>query len=310
MDYEGQICRPPMERASFMLPVMVGCSYNACKFCNLFRSVKSRRLPLEQIQNELLRVKNLGGDLKTVFLGDGTAFGLPTAELLSILKLIRKIFPNCTSVNMDARVKNILDKSDSELKLLQENGVDYLYIGVETGLDDVLAFMQKGHTICDAKLAIARLKKAGLNFGAHIMTGIAGKGRGQENAKSLAEFFYKTKPSRIINFSLFLHEETLLGREIKNGNFLPATELENLQEEKTLIELLSKNGFTTNYDGLHDFIGFRVRGLLPQNKTQMLAKLETKITELKKTPAIYSFVRGECTIGVLEKTFNQEKVWG
>lgn len=38
MDYEGQICRAPMERSSFMLPVMVGCSYNQCKFCNLFRA--------------------------------------------------------------------------------------------------------------------------------------------------------------------------------------------------------------------------------------------------------------------------------
>lgn len=310
MDYDGQICRPPMERSSFMLPVMVGCSYNACKFCNLFRSVKSMALPFEKIRAELLRVKNLGADLKTIFLGDGTAFGLKTEKLISVLELIREIFPNCKSINMDARVQNILDKSDDELKLLREHGVDYLYIGIETGLDDVLAFMQKGHTICEAENAVARLKKVGLNFGAHIMTGIAGRGRGEENAKSLAEFFYKTKPSRIINFSLFLHEEVPLGIEIQNGNFMPATELENLQEEKTLIELLAKGGFVINYDGLHDFIRFRVRGVLPQNKTQMLAKLHTKINGLEKTPAIYSFVRGECTVGALEKIFDSEKIWG
>lgn len=55
MDYEGQICRAPMERSSFMLPVMVGCSYNQCKFCNLFRHLKYRELPMEQIEAELKR---------------------------------------------------------------------------------------------------------------------------------------------------------------------------------------------------------------------------------------------------------------
>ena len=81
MEYEGRICRAPMERASFMLPVMVGCSYNKCKFCNLFRRLKYRELPLEQIEAELLRVKRLGGSPKTVFLGDGSAFDLHTTRL-------------------------------------------------------------------------------------------------------------------------------------------------------------------------------------------------------------------------------------
>ena len=58
MEYEGRICRAPMERASYMLPVMVGCSYNKCKFCNLFRDLKYRELPLEQVEEELQRVKN------------------------------------------------------------------------------------------------------------------------------------------------------------------------------------------------------------------------------------------------------------
>ena len=73
MNYEGQICRAPMERASFMLPVMVGCSYNRCKFCNLFRHLKYRELPMEQIEEELKRVAELGGNPKKIFLGDGNA---------------------------------------------------------------------------------------------------------------------------------------------------------------------------------------------------------------------------------------------
>ena len=75
MIYEGQICRGPMERSSFMLPVAVGCSYNRCRFCNLFKHLKYRQLPMEQVEEEILRVQALGGDPETVFLGDGNAFG-------------------------------------------------------------------------------------------------------------------------------------------------------------------------------------------------------------------------------------------
>ena len=73
MQYEGQICRPPMERASYMLPVAVGCSYNACTFCTLFKHLTYRQLPREQIEEELCRVSAAGGNPKTVFLGDGNA---------------------------------------------------------------------------------------------------------------------------------------------------------------------------------------------------------------------------------------------
>lgn len=78
MEYEGQICRAPMERGSFMLPVMVGCSYNQCRFCMLFKHLRFRLLPLEQIEGELQRVQAAGGRPEKIFLGDGNAFDLET----------------------------------------------------------------------------------------------------------------------------------------------------------------------------------------------------------------------------------------
>ena len=116
MNYEGQICRGPMERSSYMLPVAVGCSYNRCKFCTLFRHLKYRELPMEQIEAELERVRNLGGNPKHVFLGDGNAFGLDTGRLLKITDLIHRYFPDCCAINMDATVTNIRAKSQEELQ--------------------------------------------------------------------------------------------------------------------------------------------------------------------------------------------------
>ena len=114
MDYEGQICRAPMERGSYMLPVRVGCSYNRCSFCNLFRHVKSRVLPLEEIEKELHRVKCLGGHPKKIFLGDGNAFDLNSDRLFEILEMIDHYFPGQREINADATVTGVLAKMLAE----------------------------------------------------------------------------------------------------------------------------------------------------------------------------------------------------
>lgn len=292
MDYEGQICRSPMERSAFMLPIAVGCSYNACKFCTLFKHLKYRELPMEEIEAELIRVKEVGGNPKRVFLGDGNACGVATEKLLKILELVHQYFPNCEGVNMDATVTNIQEKSDEELKALKEAGVDQLYLGIETGLDDVLTFMCKDHNLEDVYAAIERLHKFGLDYDAHMMTGIAGKGRGMENAKAIAEFYNRTNPRKIVNFSLFLHKEAPLYRDVEKGTFVPADELENMMEERRLLELLDVKD--VEYDGFHDFVKVRTRGTLPDDREKMIAKLDKAIEEFKEKDPIYAYVSGCC----------------
>lgn len=288
MEYEGQICRPPMERASFMLAVSVGCAYNRCKFCNLFKHLKYRELPMEQIEAELMRVKAANGDPKRVFLGDGNAFGRETKQLLEILGMIRRYFPSCQAVNTDATVTDIGKKTDEDLLRLKEAGLCRLYLGIESGLDDVLGFMEKDHNLEQAYREIDRVKSAGLVYNAHIMTGIAGAGRGMENAEKTAEFFNRTRPERITNFSLFLDRCTLLFEEIRNGRFSPADELENLREERLLLELLEADDLI--YDGFHDYIEFRVKGVLPGDRGRMLAKLDQAIDRMEKRERLVAFV--------------------
>ena len=285
MQYEGQICRPPMERASYMLPVAVGCSYNACTFCTLFKHLSYRELPREQIEAEMQRVAAAGGNPKTIFLGDGNAFGLATEQLLWILERIHHYFPGCEKVNMDATVTNLSQKSDAELKLLAEQGVSKLYLGIESGLDDVLAFMRKDHNLQQAYEQIDRLQKAGMVFCAHMMTGIAGKGRGIENAEATAEFFNRTKPARVINFSIFHHKRAPLYRDIEAGRYVPADEQENLREERRLLELLDVPNL--EYDGFHDVvIEQRFRGTLPRDREKILAQLDKTIAYWETQPPV------------------------
>lgn len=275
MNYEGQICRPPMERASFMLPVEVGCSYNSCRFCTLFKHLKFRELPMSDVEAELQRVKNLGGHPKRIFLGDGNPFGLSTEHLLDILKLIHSYFPDCREINMDATVTNISEKSDEELRRLHEEGIQELYLGIESGMDELLRYMKKDHTVEEAYEQIARLKQAGLIYNAHLMLGLAGAGRGLENAERTAEFINRTGPKRIINFTIFHHESAPLYRDVEAGIFVPSGELENLLEERKLLQLLQVP--IESYDGFHDHIEVRTRGRLPEDRSRMLAHLEDAI---------------------------------
>ena len=135
------------------------------------------------------------------------------------------------------------------------------------------------------------MQQAGLVFNAHIMTGIAGRGRGMENAEKTAEFFNRTRPERITNFSLFLHRRAPLYQDYQTGRFVPASELDNLIEDRRLIELLDVPGLV--YDGFHDMLKVRVRGTLPQDKEKMLKQFDEAIEKYRNEPPVYAVLGDE-----------------
>lgn len=292
MDYEGRICRGPTERKAFMLPVTVGCPYNKCKFCDLFTDLRYRKINLDDIEKELKRVRSHGGNPKMIYLGDGSAFQLKADELADIINLVKKYFPNADTFNSDATISSIHSKSDDELKMLNSLGYNKLYIGIESALPDVLRFMNKDHGVDEAYREIERLAKAGFSYAAHFMTGVCGAGRWQESAEAMAEFLTITRPENIVNFSMFLSAEKLT-KEIKEGNFKPATELENLKEERKLVELLDINpNHPIKWDSFHDWIHVRTAGILPKDKDKILGILDSAITKFEKLPDLYSMVMG------------------
>ncbi|MBQ3108219.1 MAG: radical SAM protein, partial [Clostridia bacterium] len=123
--------------------------------------------------------------------------------------------------------------------------------------------------------------------GAHMMTGIAGAGRGMENVEAIARFFNRTQPQHIINFSLFLHKQAPLYEDILAGRFQPADEVENLREGHRLLSLLD---YECRYDGLHDFVEGRVRGTLPKDREKMLKAYETLIERYEKEEPRFAYI--------------------
>jgi hypothetical protein len=281
-----------MEIRAFMLPVTVGCPYNRCKFCDLFTDLRYRKISMEDIENELKRVSAHGGNPELIYLGDGSAFQLKTDELAEIISLVKRYFPKAAAFNSDATITSIKTKSDEELKTLHSLSYNKLYIGIENALPDVLSYMDKDHSVDEAYREIKRLQDAGFSYAAHFMTGVAGSGRWEESAIAMAEFLTKTKPENVVNFSMFLSADKL-SEEIRNGNFKPATELENLREERKLVELLAVSpDHPIKWDSFHDWIHVRTRGSLPEDKTKILTVLDKAIAKFEKLPDIYSMKMG------------------
>ena len=126
-------------------------------------------------------------------------------------------------------------------------------------------------------------------FNAHMMTGIAGKGRGMENAEATAEFFNRTKPHKVINFSIFHHKRAPLFRDIEAGRYEAADEQENLHEERRFMELIEVPGMV--YDAFHDTLELRFRGTFPQDREKMLAQVDKAIAHWDQQPSELHFFR-------------------
>ena len=304
MDYEGKICRPAFEKGAFKLPISVGCSYNQCKFCCLFKYLNFKTIDDEIVFAEIDRVKNVTGKPEVCFLGDGNAFHNDTERLIKIITYLKENIPSIKKIRMDSTITDIKNKTDDELKKLSDAGVDVLYIGIESGLDDVLAFMNKEHrTNAEAISQIDRLHKFNIDYSAHIMAGVSGKGRGLENAKALAKFFNETKPVSVTNFTMFTSRKQKLYKEVLEGKFEAATEVESLNEAK---ELISGINIETDIDSFHDYIPFRVKGHLPYDKEKLTNQIDgmLKKLQLKKEVKLYIAVANDVNKGTIHNQNN------
>ena len=135
---------------------------------------------------------------------------------------------------MYARIENIAHKSDDDLKALKAAGVNDLYIGIESGLTDILEYLNKGYTIEEIRTQCLRLNAVGIRHSDLLMLGTGGRGRGQENALAMAKLENEIKPTQILVNTMSAFAGTKLDDDIKKGVFIPAEERENLEEEKDL----------------------------------------------------------------------------
>lgn len=293
MHFHGTIWRPPYEAESLLLQATAGCTHHACKFCTLYEDLpfRFRMSPLEEIEADLREAQLLGTDPmvllsarlqglprpqgpRRVFLVGANPFVLQPKRLEEIAGLIRQYLPAVETIGCFARVTDVGLKSGEELRRLRTLGYEGLTVGVETGDDQALAFMNKGYKAQDIVEQAARLDGAGISYSFFYLAGISGAGRGGEGALRSARVFNQTHPKRIGSSMLTVFPGSELYREIQAGNWREESELEKLGEVRTLLENLSiPTRFET--EGASNLI--HIRGDLPEDRERLTGYLESLI---------------------------------
>ncbi|MBC2577416.1 radical SAM protein [Peptostreptococcus russellii] len=276
MKYDDQIYRPPKEARSLLLQVTNGCTHNKCRFCGMYRNVKFGMESLEQIESDIIEASRhpFYRNSKRVFLLNGNPFVLKADRLIKIAELIHKYIPTVEVISMYASIKDIESKSDEELKAIKEAGISDLYIGVESGNQKALEFINKGNTVDEAVKEMKRLDQYGYYYYAMVLTGLMGEGveKAIENGKMTGEMLSKVNCRAIFPMSVTLVPGTELWEMTQRGEYKEATEYDRLVELKALVENLNPES-TALLSSAHNSNTMFIKGILPNDREKMLNKI-------------------------------------
>ena len=243
MNYEGDIIRPPSEANSLLLQVTVGCSHNKCTFCPAYKSKKFRIKSFDYTQEDILKASRYTS-IERVFLCDGDALIIPQERIVQILNLIGTHIKGIKRVGTYANAKSILRKTVDELIQLRENGLRIVYLGIETGNDELLKEIKKGVTSEEMIQAGRRLKEAGIVLSATIILGLGGIKKGIEHAFDTARILTEIDPDYASALTLMLVPGTPLYSDYMSGNFILPDKFGLLTELAIIIE---NSNFTNCY---------------------------------------------------------------
>ncbi|GAB6052672.1 radical SAM protein [Magnetospira thiophila] len=184
--YDMPLYRPPSEGNNLIVQATLGCSFNGCTFCSMYKSKRFSARPLDETMAQIDRLAAHWPDATRVFLADGDALVLPMDHLLALLDHLKQRLPGLTRVSSYATPINLLRKSETELRTLKENGLSLIYVGIESGSPDILKRIRKGSTPKAMTEGLTRAHKAGLKVSATVVLGLGGRDRWQDHMDGTA----------------------------------------------------------------------------------------------------------------------------
>ncbi len=275
MNYEGIVIRPPSEAHSIILQVTVGCSHNGCAFCGAYRDVSFRMKSDADIEADLDFASRYCRRQNRVFLADGDALIMPQARLMSLLERIGRHLPWVNRVSLYAGARSIRAKSDSDLQELRGKGLDRVYLGVESGDDEVLAAMNKGETAHSLEEAGKRIRAAGLFLSVTVILGLAGRLGWQHHARQTAALLDRIRPNQIAALTLMVLDNTPLARRIAAGSFILPDATLMLRELQELLGNLQVD--RVQFMANHASNYLPLTGRLQRDKPRLLAAIEAAL---------------------------------
>lgn len=268
--------RPPSEAHSLILQITLGCSHNKCTFCNMYKDKKFRIKTLDEIKEEIDFFRAQIKYVRRIFLADGDALIIKTSTLLEILNYLNEKFPEKERVSIYASPKSLMLKTPEELRTLKETGIELVYIGLESGDNEVLTNVNKGSTIENFIVGVKKAKEVGFQTSITVIAGLAGKNKdaSKKHALKTAYAIQEVSPTYLGILCLNILPNTILAKQAEKGKFIEASSYEIINEIKIMIENLniSKNSpLILRANHISNYLN--LQGTLPEDKEKILSNI-------------------------------------
>jgi len=274
--YEGNIFRPPSEAHSYILQATIGCSWNACTYCDMYRAKRYRVRPLaETLEDIRLAREAYGESVEKVFVADGDALAMELERWEPILEALCDAFPRLRRISAYATAINLLAKTPDELARLRRLGLNLLYIGPESGDDATLKRIAKGATFADHVEAARKAHDAGIKLSAIFLLGAGGTERSVEHARGSARLATRMDPRFVSLLTLTVIPGTPIAKLQEKKRFeLPGVE-GLLGELRTFVAEASPSDaiFRTNHASNY----LPLAGRLPRDRDRIVASLDAAL---------------------------------
>jgi coproporphyrinogen III oxidase-like Fe-S oxidoreductase len=269
--YDSPLYRPPSEANSMIFQVTLGCSFNKCSFCNMYRTKEYIERPWDEIKTEIELAAKAYPETQRVFLADGDALNLATDKLIQILEYIHVKFTNLKRVSCYAMPKNILQKKDDDLDNLRAAGLGMLYVGIETGNDVLLKKVTKGATSRGIIQSCQKARRHGYTLSCMIILGLGGKTHTNEHIRDTAGVVSEIAPNYLGALTLYLEDE--IYNEFMTKFDEPFTPLDDIAVVEELERLISDMNPLTPviFRANHASNVYSVGGTIPNDKEKLLS---------------------------------------
>jgi radical SAM superfamily enzyme YgiQ (UPF0313 family) len=283
LDYEGAIYRPPSEARSIILQATVGCAHNRCTFCTSYKDKRFRIKDRAVVEADLQKAARLYRGVKRLFVADGDALIMPMDYWRWLLPAIRQYLPWVERVGVYATGLGIRKKTYEELKWLSDNGLGIIYLGVESGDPQTLAYVRKDSTAEQQIEAGHKVKAAGIGLSVTVLLGIAPRGRSLDHGRHTGQLLTAMDPDFVGALSAIMCAGTELEKLVKQGVHQVSTPVELLGELREMLAHteLSQGLFMANHAS--NYLPLKVE--MPRGKAQAMALLDAAIHgEIKLRP--------------------------
>lgn len=273
MRYEGTVYRPPSEAGSLIIQLTIGCARNTCTFCAMYKDKNFRVRDLKEVVEDLEMARDYYKRVKVrrIFLADGDALIVKTEDLLFILDKCKEYFPEVERISVYGAPKDIINKTPEELKRLRDGGLDMVYMGLESGDDDVLKEVKKGVTSAEMIEAGQKVRAAGMILSMTVISGLGGRKRMREHALNTARVITAIKPEYVGFLTLMVEPGTPMYDQLRNGEIEVLNPQEVLNETQLFIENVDSEGtmFRSNHASNYIPLG----GVLNKDREKILGQI-------------------------------------